>query len=98
MTPTQIAILFIGICIIAFFTMFIICLYCCFVLGARSDTLVYESNKQKGEIKSMNATCEYCYKWFEWKENNAICKYKYGSRFIVHCPYCDKLTKVDIDK
>ena len=98
MTPTQIAILFAGVCIIAFFTMFIICLYCCFSLGAKSDALRRESNEQKGEAKHMSATCEYCGKWFEWEEIDAISKYKYGSRFIVHCPYCNKLTKVDIDK
>lgn len=42
----------------------------------------------------MISKCEKCKENFEWTEDDALVKYGYGDKYIVHCPYCDKLTKV----
>ena len=45
----------------------------------------------------MISVCEKCKQEFTWEEKDALCKYKYGTKYIVHCPHCDKLTKVFIN-
>lgn len=42
----------------------------------------------------MIANCEKCKLPFHWEEDDALIKYKYGTKFITHCPHCDKLTVV----
>ena len=46
------------------------------------------------EEKGNMSNCEKCKEPFRWYEKDALIKYKYGSKFIVHCPHCNKLTKV----
>ena len=42
------------------------------------------------------AQCEKCDFFFVWREEDALIKYKYGTKYIIHCPRCNKLTKVTI--
>lgn len=45
----------------------------------------------------IDALCEKCSNWFIFDTKDALVKYQYGSKYIVHCPHCNKLTKVSID-
>ena len=85
--------IFCTIIILIFLSFIIIACYCSFVVGARAD----ESYSQKEKGKTMEAICEKCNIKFKWHEKDALVKYKYGSKYILHCPYCGKLTKVNID-
>lgn len=81
------------ICFIIIILFSAVLCYCSLVVGARAD----KSYLQKGEKEKMKATCEKCNEEFEWFEKDALVKYKYGSKYILHCPCCDKLTKVEIN-
>ena len=77
--------------IIIFIVIALLCsifIYFCCIVGARAD-------KRKEDKKIMIATCEKCHNDFTWTEDDAIIKYYYGAKYIVHCPHCDKLTKID---
>ena len=37
--------------------------------------------------------CEKCNQSFKMHEDDALVKYQYGAKYVVHCPHCDKLTK-----
>ena len=43
----------------------------------------------------ITSICEKCKKSFEWSEDDALIKYSYGTKYVVHCPRCDKLTIVN---
>ena len=45
----------------------------------------------------MTSVCEKCKQEFEWEEEDALCKYKYGTKYLVPCPRCGKLTKVFVN-
>lgn len=49
----------------------------------------------KDKKKLMKASCEKCYQSFKWIEEDALVKYKYGTKYIVHCPHCNRLTTVN---
>lgn len=80
-------------CIIAILIFIVVLCYCSLIVGARAD----ESYSQEKRGETMKAICEKCNTEFEWHEKDAIVKYKYGSKYILHCPCCDKLTKVNIN-
>ena len=42
----------------------------------------------------MISVCKKCNQEFEWEEESALCKYNYGTKYIVQCPHCGRLTKV----
>lgn len=64
-----------------------------FVADARNHDP--NSLETKDKEKSMKATCEKCHQSFNWSEEDALVKYKYGTKYIVHCPHCDRLTTVN---
>jgi endogenous inhibitor of DNA gyrase (YacG/DUF329 family) len=67
--------------------------YCCVRVGANADTDNYtQEMKERG--KQMTSNCEKCAQTFSWFEDDALVKYGYGDKYILHCPHCDKLTKV----
>lgn len=83
--------------IIVFVLLLLVFIFCAFRLGAKAD-YYYNQNTEGENVKGyMKATCEKCNKWFMFEEKDALIKYKYGTKYIVHCPYCDKLAKVNID-
>lgn len=57
-----------------------------------------DETKKIIEVDFMEAVCEKCNREFVWEETDALVKYKYGNKYIVHCPFCDKLTKVEKNK
>ena len=64
--------------------------WCCLKVGADADS----DNYYKGVKRKMTSKCEKCGEVFEWFEDDALVKYGYGDKYIIHCPHCDKLTKV----
>lgn len=66
-------------------------------VGADADIDNYKSKEKEEKEDMFTASCEYCHKIFNITEKDALVKYKYGTKYIVHCPHCDKLTKVNID-
>ena len=66
-------------------------------VGADADSDNYRQKRKEEKEDMYITTCEYCKKMFNVMEKDALVKYKYGTKYIVHCPYCDKLTKVNID-
>ena len=63
-----------------------------FVPNDEKDYMTQDERKEHMSI------CEKCKQSFSWNEKDALIKYKYGTKFIVHCPHCDKLTKVYIEE
>ena len=53
--------------------------------------------KKDSVIDYTKVTCEKCSKSFMFDEQKALVKYKNGTKYITNCPYCNKLTKVNID-
>ena len=83
--------------IIIFVLLLLVFIFCAFRIGAKADAYYVNQNGEKNIGGYVKATCEKCNKWFMFEEKDALVKYKYGTKYIVHCPYCDKLTKVNID-
>ena len=53
-----------------------------------------EYKNPKRERQQMTSRCEKCNEIFTWFEDDALVKYGYSDKYILHCPHCDKLTKV----
>ena len=74
----------------------LVLILCALKVGAEADSDNYQPREEKEDMYI--ATCEYCHKMFNTTENDALVKYQYGTKYIVHCPHCDKLTKITRDR
>ena len=82
---------------IMLFILIVVCIllltfiFCAFKLGAKAD------NKDLEDFM-IKAVCKKCNKCFVFREKDALIKYKYGTKYLINCPNCNKLTEIDINK
>lgn len=83
----------ITICIIILLLFSAFVTFYCIKTGADVNTVNHIQEIKERE-REMTSKCEKCAQTFTWFEDDALVKYGYGDKYILHCPHCDKLTKV----